>query len=85
MPSPTFSLTPLCSPQVKTVLQGDRVQEQRHASVARTPAMVLTGLLREGGLGRLAAGLGWRTVNICGTIYVANECRVRLSPYFATL
>ena len=58
---------------VKTVLQGDRVQEPKHASVARSPAMVLTALLREGGINRLAAGLGWRTVNICGTIYVANE------------
>lgn len=33
-----------------------------------------------GGLGHLFGGVLWRTVNIAGTIYLANEARVRLGP-----
>jgi len=34
----------------------------------------------KGGLGTLFGGVFWRTVNITGTIYIANEARVRLGP-----
>lgn len=38
-----------------------------------------------GGLKRLYSGVAWRTFNITATIYIANECRIRMSPFFATL
>ena len=42
-------------------------------------------LYKEGGLRRLYAGAAWRTFNVTATVYIANECRVRMSPFFATL
>ena len=33
-----------------------------------------------GGIPMLFGGVFWRTVNITGTIYLANEARVRLGP-----
>lgn len=34
----------------------------------------------KGGVGGIFGGVLWRTVNIAGTIYLANEARVRLGP-----
>ena len=34
----------------------------------------------EGGVSRLFDGCFWRTVNICGTVWIANECLHRLPP-----
>jgi hypothetical protein len=38
-------------------------------------------LYAAGGIRRIFGGCMWRTVNVTATVYVANECRVRLSPY----
>lgn len=35
-------------------------------------------LYHEGGIQRLYHGSTWRAVNIIGTIYIANECRIHL-------
>jgi hypothetical protein len=81
---------------VKTVMQGDRLMAftlphpHPHADgkphgPARTLPSIVSTLYKEGGVKRFTAGLFWRTVNITGTIYIANECRVRLAPVFATL
>lgn len=34
----------------------------------------------QGGLKTFCGGMFWRTVNISGTIYIANEARIRLAP-----
>ena len=38
-------------------------------------------LLAEGGIGRFFHGVGWRTVNITGTVYIASLCANHLPPY----
>jgi hypothetical protein len=38
-------------------------------------------LLGEGGYSRLLSGVTWRTLNICCTVWIANECCNRLPPY----
>ena len=86
LPSHPFDL-------VKTVMQGDRLMAltaahtdgQVHRSPSRNLYTVVSTLYSEGGVKRFTAGVFWRTVNITGTIYIANECRVRLSRVFATL
>jgi solute carrier family 25 (mitochondrial citrate transporter), member 1 len=45
----------------------------------------LKRLYNEGGVRRIYSGAAWRTFNITATVYVANECRVRMSPFFAKL
>jgi hypothetical protein len=40
-------------------------------------------LYANGGIKRIFGGCMWRTVNVTATVYVANECRVRLSPYIS--
>lgn len=42
-------------------------------------------LWNEGGIRRIYAGAAWRTFNVTATIYIANECRVRMSPFFSTI
>lgn len=42
-------------------------------------------LYSDGGMRRIYSGGAWRTFNITATVYVANECRVRMSPFFATI
>ena len=44
-----------------------------------------TQLWKEGGIRRIYAGAAWRTFNVTATIYIANECRVRMSPFFSTI
>ena len=62
---------------VKTCMQGDL--EQRRFS---SPSGTLQALLREGGVRRLFLGVVPRAINITATIYIANECVLRLSPLF---
>ncbi len=62
---------------VKTCMQGDL--EQRRFS---TPTNTLRALWWEGGVRRLFLGTVPRAINITATIYIANECVLRLSPLF---
>ena len=62
---------------VKTCMAGD-VKGVTYRGIRHTAAT----LLSEGqGWRRLFAGVTWRTINITGTVYLANECRVRLAPH----
>jgi len=63
---------------IKTCMQGD-VQGEKYRSFLQSGSL----LLREGGIARLFRGVGWRTVNITLTVYIANECRIRLSDPIA--
>ena len=59
---------------VKTCMQGD-IKQEKYTTVTHT----MTELYHnQGGVSRLFSGCMWRTVNITLTIYIANECRVRL-------
>ena len=62
---------------VKTCMQGDL--EQRRFS---TPSGTFVSLWREGGPRRIFLGALPRAINITATIYIANECVLRLSPLF---
>jgi hypothetical protein len=42
-------------------------------------------LYASGGIRRIFGGCMWRTVNVTATVYVANECRVLLSPFVSTV
>jgi Mitochondrial carrier protein len=42
-------------------------------------------LYKEGGIRRIYSGAAWRTFNVTATVYIANECRVRMSPFFSTI
>jgi hypothetical protein len=64
----------------KTCMQGDLAQR-----TYTTMASTLASLYRQGGIRRISSGCFWRTINITATIYIANECRVRLSPIFSKL
>jgi len=59
---------------VKTCMQGD-LQKETYTTFAKT----IVDLWKEGGITRIYAGCFWRTVNITGTVYIANEVRVRAS------
>ena len=61
---------------VKTCMAGD-VKQATYQGITHTA----NTLVKEGGLVRLFAGVTWRTINITGTVYLANECRVRLAPH----
>ena len=66
----------------KTCMQGD-IEQQQYTTLTRS----LTTLAKdsEGGLRRLYRGCVMRTINITATVYIANECRIRLSPHLAKL
>jgi len=59
----------------KTCMQGD-LQQAKYKSFSKTVAAIWA----EGGIRRLFSGCMWRTINITATVYIANECRNRLSP-----
>eukprot|EP01031_Cornospumella_fuschlensis_P028721 gene28721-34672_t len=61
---------------IKTCMQGD-LEQTTYRGFAHT----LRALLREEGVSRLLHGVGWRTVNITATVYIANEVRNRLTPF----
>jgi hypothetical protein len=62
---------------VKTCMQGD-LERASYGSMLGTART----LLAQGGLRRLFSGVFFRTVNITGTVYIANECCARLPPAF---
>lgn len=61
---------------IKTCMQGDLERE-----LYTTPSNVLRKLLTDGGVARLYSGCFWRTLNITATVFIANECMVRLPQY----
>ena len=60
----------------KTCMQGDLSRATYGGSLAS-----LRTLLNDGGAARLLRGCTWRTVNITATVYIANECSLRLPKY----
>lgn len=67
---------------VKTCMQGDLGREN-YTTLSRT--FVQLGNASEGGFRRLYRGCLMRTFNITATVYIANECINRMSPYIARL
>lgn len=59
---------------ISTCMKGDLHREIYGGFVSTCKHQV------KGGLGTVFGGVFWRTVNITGTIYIANEARVRLGP-----
>eukprot|EP00038_Savillea_parva_P011222 m.196022 g.196022 ORF g.196022 m.196022 type:complete len:265 (+) comp19676_c0_seq1:208-1002(+) len=59
---------------MSTVMKGD-LQRVQYGGFVDTVKKRMAG-----GVGMLFGGVFWRTVNITGTIYLANEARVRLGP-----
>lgn len=62
------------------LVQGD-IQRQTYTTFTGTAKK----LWNNGGIRRVFSGVMWRTVNVTATVYVANECRIHLSPYVADL
>lgn len=62
---------------VKTCMQGDM-----DGKVYTSPVQTMRALLEQGGVRRLFSGCSWRTLNIVGTVYIANECKNRLEGTF---
>ena len=65
---------------IKTCMQGD-LARARYGGAGDTAR----ALLSDGGWPRLLSGVAWRTVNICATVWIANECARRLPPYVTAL
>ena len=63
----------------KTCMQGDL-----HRATYGSMLESLQTLLRTGGVERLYHGATWRTINITATVWIANECSLRLPKYFRT-
>lgn len=71
---------------VKTVMQAENMQlDTVNDSKIKSMTGTALGLWREGGLKKLYLGAFWRTIKCTGTIYIANECRGRMSPFFSNL
>ena len=64
---------------VKTCMQGDLAQRDFGGALASTRTLLKSGV------SRLFDGCFWRTFNITATVYVANECCMRLPPYLKRL
>jgi hypothetical protein len=64
---------------VKTCMQGDLKQK-----VYKSPIATATTLYNQGGVYRLFHGCAWRSLNIILTVWIANECKNRLSLTFST-
>ena len=60
---------------VKTCMQGDLAQKDFGGALASTRTLLKSGV------SRLFDGCFWRTFNITATVYIANECCLRLPPY----
>jgi hypothetical protein len=58
---------------IKTCMQGD-LEGTKYSSASKTSR----ALWQEGGARRLFSGCFWRSFNIVATVYIANECRLRL-------
>jgi hypothetical protein len=61
---------------LKTCMQGD-VEQATYGGLMPAARKVWS----EGGIKRIFNGCFWRTANIVGTVYIANECKNRLPPY----
>lgn len=61
---------------MKTVMQGDMEQQ-----VYTTTRQTFNILYSQGGWRRFYYGNTWRLVNITGTVWIVNECRIRLPPF----
>ena len=61
---------------VKTCMQGDLARATYGGSFE-----AMRALLRVGGIARLYHGATWRTVNITATVWIANECSLRLPKH----
>ena len=48
----------------------------------RGPLHTLLKLWSQGGIKRFYRGAGWRTMNLVGTIYIANVCRMHLPSLY---
>lgn len=62
----------------KFISPSRRPRDFAFADIAR-PCRIVTGAHR------LLRGLTWRTVNITATVYIANECTIRLPQYIKAL
>jgi len=62
---------------VKTVLQGD-LEKKKYGTVSETYKLLYNSP-ENGGPTRFFNGLFWRSINIIGTIFIANEVRVYAS------
>ena len=60
----------------KTCMQGDLERK-----TYKTTSETFHRLMAEGGTRRLFSGLFWRSFNIVGTIYIANEVRIRANRF----
>ena len=61
---------------LKTCMQWD-IEQIKYKGLSQSIRQVWS----EGGLSRIFNGCLWRTINIIGTVYIANECKNRLPPY----
>jgi hypothetical protein len=61
---------------MKTCMQGD-LQQQQYQNIRSTFQL----LWKQGGIIRFMNGCMWRTINITGTVYVANQCMNHLRGY----
>jgi hypothetical protein len=61
---------------IKTSMQGDL----NGTRFGRTPVQVARAIVRERGLSGLFAGCSWRTLNIVTSVFIVNECFLRLAP-----
>jgi len=61
---------------VKTCMQGD-LEREKYSTATKT----LEKLWSEGGARRLFSGGFWRTLNVIGTVYIANEINIWAKNY----
>ncbi len=55
---------------IKTCMQGD-LEKKKYSSFSNTASLIWSQFQLRG----LYKGCMWRTINVLGTVYVANECR----------
>jgi len=66
---------------VKTCMQGD-LQQITYTSASKTVGLMYRS---QGGFSRFFHGCLWRSINIVATVYIANECKNRLTDTFSKL
>lgn len=62
---------------IKTIMQGD-LQQRRYSSASSTMRL----MFKQGGVSRFFDGCIWRSLNIVLTVYIANECKNRMTNAF---
>jgi len=65
---------------VKTCMQGDLSRATYGGALSTVSVMY-----RQGGVSRFFNGCLWRSLNIMATVYIANECKLRLTESFKRL